>query len=166
MRKPSFYPARLAAVAGAALSVAACSPGGPPGVDRDRLDEEISRAIGDPATCVLIGEKGSGKLLYRYNSATTCARTLPACDRPVRITVTDLLNATAKDGRPRRLSCDTAADHSKGVGWASGPIEGADWVYAAVMEGDRTFPGLMIADRLDGAFRRAKVSKPAQDASS
>ncbi|MBI1197482.1 MAG: hypothetical protein GC203_06430 [Phenylobacterium sp.] len=166
MRSKPSHPAGFAALAAVGLALASCSPSGPPGVDRAKLDEEVSRAIGDPATCVLIGKKGSGKLLYRYNSATTCGRTLPACDRPERITLTDLLDATAKDGRPRRLSCDTAPDHSKGVGWASGPIEGTDWVYAAVMEGNRVFPGLMMADRLDGAFRRAGVSKPAQAPSS
>jgi len=30
-----------------------------------------------------------------------------------------------------------------------------------MMEGDRAFPGRMMADRLEGAFRKAKVSKPA-----
>lgn len=155
-----------AALAAAGLIVAACSPAGPPGVDREKLDAEVSRAIGDPATCVLIGQKGSGKLLYRYNTATTCARTLPACERPERMTLTDLLLSTAKDGQSRRLSCNSAADASRGVGWASGPIEGTDMVYAAVMEGERTFPGRMMADRLAGAFRRAGVAKPAQSSSS
>jgi len=28
-----------------------------------------------------------------------------------------------------------------------------------MMEGERAFPGRMMADRLEGAFRRAKVSK-------
>lgn len=157
---------RSAVLAAAGLALAACAPRGLPGVDSQRLDDEISRAIGDPATCVLIGEKGTGKVLYRYNTATTCARTLPACDQPGRITVADRLNATARDGRPHRASCDTRPDHSRGVGWASGPIEGTGWVYAAVMEGERVFPGLMIADRMQGALRRAGVSKPAQDASS
>ena len=70
-----------------------------------------------------------------------------------------LLKATAKDGLPRQLSCNTLADASRGVGWASGPIAGTDLVYGAVMEGDRAFPGRMMADRLETAFRRAKVSR-------
>ena len=50
---------------------------------------------------------------------------------------------------------------SRGVGWAAGPIQGTDMVYAAMMEGDRSFPGRMMAERLDAAFRRAKLSKEA-----
>lgn len=146
---------------GLVLSVAACAPGAPPGVDKARLDDAISRAIGDPASCLLIAKAGGGRTLYRYNSATACGRTLPACDGPSQRTVTDLLKATAADGKARTLSCDTLPDGSRGVGWASGPIEGTDLVYAAMMEGDRAFPGLMMADRLKGAFRRAGVSAAA-----
>ena len=147
----------------AAVSLAACSPGGPPGVDRDELDAQVSKAIGDPASCLLIAKAPSGRLLYRYNSATTCDRELPNCSADGQPTgktkVARLLEATAKDGQPRLLSCNSTADGSRGVGWASGPIQGTDMVYAAVMEGDRAFPGRMMADRLNGAFRRAKVSK-------
>jgi hypothetical protein len=149
----------FAGAAALALSLVACSPSAPPGVDQDQLDAEVSRAIGDPATCLLIGKAGSGKLLYRYNTATTCDRVLDACKGGARMKLADLLVATAKDRAPRQTSCNTTPDGSKGVGWASGPIAGTDLVYAAVMEGDRTFPGRMMADRLDGAFRRAKVSK-------
>lgn len=142
-----------------ALTLGACAPGAPPGVDRDELDAAISKAIGDPGTCVLIGEAGSGKLLYRYNSATACDRELPACEGPGLTKPGKLLKQTAADGKVRRLSCDTAADGSRGVGWAAGPIAGTELVYAAVMEGDRAFPGMMMAQRLEGAFRRAKVSR-------
>src|SRR5678816_3254332 len=62
------------------LALAACSPGGPPGVDRDELDAQVSKAIGDPASCLLIAKAGSGRVLYRYNAATTCDRELPACN--------------------------------------------------------------------------------------
>jgi len=144
----------------AALSLAACSPTAPPGVDRDQLDAEVSRAIGDPASCALIGKAGSGKLLYRYNTATVCDRLLDACAGGARMKVGDLLAATAKDRKPRQLSCAITPDHSRGVGWASGPIAGTDMVYAAAMEGDRTFPGRMMAERLEAGFRRAKVSRP------
>jgi hypothetical protein len=147
------------AACAALVFLSACSPDAPPGADRDDLDDAVSRAIGDPSSCVLIAPRDGGRVLYRYNSATACAREYPACERPVAITVDDLLKVTVKDGRARRLSCDTAPDASRGVGWASGPIAGTDLVYAAVMEGDRVFPGRMIADRLEAAFRRAKVSK-------
>lgn len=156
--------ARGAALAVAALALtglAACSPTAPPGVDKDVLDAEVSRAIGDPATCVMIADAGSGKVLYRYNTATVCARELDGCARNVRMTVRGLLDATAKDRQTRRLSCITAPDGSRSVGWSSGPIAGTSLVYAAAMEGDHAFPGLMIGDRLRSAFARAKVSPPA-----
>ncbi|MCR5872816.1 hypothetical protein LRS10_00585 [Phenylobacterium sp. J426] len=126
-------------------------------MDKDALDAAISRAIGDPNTCVVIAETG-GRTLYRYNTATTCAKRYTSCDGAGEMTVGDLLDAVGKDGRPRYLSCPTLADRSRGVGWAAAPIPGKDQVYAAVMEGDRSFPGRMMADRLEAAFRRAKVS--------
>ncbi|MFZ5721695.1 MAG: hypothetical protein ACOY5Y_19750 [Pseudomonadota bacterium] len=148
-----------AVLAAAALTLSACAPGAPPGVEKAELDAQVSRAIGDPNTCVLIAEAGSGRVLYRYNTATTCAREYPACDKPGARQLKDLLEATAEDGRPRTLSCNTRPDASRGVAWASGPIAGTGYVYAAVMEGDRAFPGRMVADRLEGVFRRAGVSK-------
>lgn len=149
----------LAVAAAAAVSLAACAPGAPPGVDKAELDAQVSRAIGDPNTCVLIAEAESGRVLYRYNTATTCAREHPACDEPGLRQLDDLLKATLEDGRPRMLSCNTRPDASRGVAWASGPVAGTEYVYAAVMEGERVFPGRMIADRLESAFRRAGVSK-------
>jgi len=143
----------------AAFGLAACSPAAPPGVDRDELDAAVSRAIGDPATCVLIGQIGSGRLLYRYNSATACDRELPSCSGPATTRIGEVLKAAARDRQSRTRSCDTTADASRGVGWASGPIAGTHLVYAAMMEGDRAFPGRVMADRLSGAFRRAKVSR-------
>ena len=154
LMKATLYPAMIA------LALGACSPTAPPGVDRDELDAAISKAIGDPTTCVLIGKAGSGARVYRYNSATACDRELPACDAPGVTKVGALLAATARDGQARQLSCNSVADASRGVGWASGRIAGTDLVYAAMMEGDRAFPGRMMADRLAGAFRRAKVSNP------
>jgi hypothetical protein len=153
-------PLELAGAAFAVLTLAACSPTAPPGVDRDQLDAAVSKAVGDPSSCVLIAKAGSGRPLYRYNTATACAREFAACDGPGTRKLSSLLEATAKDRQPRQLSCNTESDASRGVGWAAGPIEGTDLVYAAMMEGDRAFPGRMMADRLEGAFRRAKVSKP------
>jgi hypothetical protein len=138
-----------AALALAALSLAACAPGAPKGVDKDKLDAAVSDAIGDPATCLLIAEKASGKLVYRYNTATVCARQLPSCQGSVAWQVKDLLAATVKDGQPRALSCSTTADASRGVSWVSGVLPQKGYVYAAVMEGTRTFPGRMMADRLE-----------------
>jgi hypothetical protein len=158
MATRSRRPPKLILAAGLACGLlTACAPDAPPGVDKIRLDEAISRAVGDPNTCVLIAERG-GKTLYRYNTATACAKTYPDCEGPGDMAVGDLLDAVAKDGQPRYLSCPTLADRSRGVGWAAGPVPGKDQVYAAVMEGDRSFPGRMMADRLEGAFRRAGAS--------
>lgn len=146
--------ALAAALAISGLALASCSSGAPKGVDKAKLDDAISNAIGDPATCVMIAEQATGKIVYRYNSHTACARTLPACDTPGQRTVEDLVRLTAKDGQARALSCYTQADASRGVGWASGPLAAKGLVYAAMMEGDRAFPGRMMADRLARAFAK------------
>jgi hypothetical protein len=147
----------FAAMGFAALALAGCSPGAPKGVDKDTLDAAVSRAIGDPDSCLLIAEQASGKLVYRYNTHTACARPLPSCAGATVATQTidQLLKATMKDGQPRTLSCSSTTDASRGVGWASGPIPGKGLVYAAMMEGDRAFPGRMMADRLARAFKDA-----------
>ena len=149
-----FAAAGLAALAISGMALAGCSPGAPKGVDKAQLDEAISNAIGDPATCVMIAEQATGKTVYRYNNHTACARSLPACDTPGERTIEDLLKATVKDGQARALSCYTAADASRGVGWASGPLAAKGLVYAAMMEGDRAFPGRMMAERLARAFAK------------
>jgi hypothetical protein len=148
---------RLAGLCALALTLglAACSPGLPKGVSQERLDEAVSDAIGDPNTCLLIGKPGSGEVIYRYNTHTTCARSLPACDAPAMRTVDGLLKATARDGQPRTLSCNSSPDGSRGVGWASGPVAGRQLVYAAVMEGPRALPGRIMADKIDGALKDA-----------
>jgi hypothetical protein len=144
---------KIAVAAAAVVALAACSSGAPKGVDKAKLDSAISSAIGDPATCVMMAEQATGKPVYRYNSHTACARALPACEGPGERTVEELLKLTVKDGKTRTLSCYTQADASRGVGWAAGPLEGKGLVYAAMMEGDRAFPGRMMADRLARAFR-------------
>ena len=146
-----------AALSFTVVLLAACSPGAPKGVDKDTLDAAISSAIGDPASCLLIAEQASGKLVYRYNTHTACARALPACDGTNNDTQTidQLLKATEKDGQTHMLSCSSTTDASRGVGWASGPIPGKGLVYAAMMEGERAFPGRMMADRLANAFKAA-----------
>ncbi|HEY3950943.1 hypothetical protein [Phenylobacterium sp.] len=149
-----------ASLAAIALGLSACSPDAPKGVDKDTLDAAVSRAIGDPATCLLIAEQASGKLVYRYNTHIACDRELPACTAagakgPATQTPDDLLKAALKDGQTRTLSCSSTQDASRGVGWAAGPIPGKGLVYAAMMEGDRAFPGRMMADRLARAFKDA-----------
>ena len=139
----------------AALALAACAPGAPKGVDKAALDEAVSRAIGDPNSCVLIAEQAGGRRVYRYNTHAACTQRWPACESNARRNVGDLLDITLKDGRPRQLSCDTQADASRGVGWASGAIPGKGLVYAAVMEGDRGMPGRVMAERLERAFKAA-----------
>ena len=137
------------------LALGACSPRLPQGVERDRLDDAISQAVGDPNTCVLIAPSGSARPAYRYNSHTICARTLPTCLGGGQGTVTDLLVTVAKDGRPRATSCPSNPDGSRAVAWAAGPIAGRGLIYAAVMEGERAFPGRMVVDRLSRAFKDA-----------
>jgi hypothetical protein len=154
---------RFAASLALAALLAACSPGAPEGVDKSVLDAAVSRAVGDPGTCVLLGERGSGELVYRYNSHMVCGRSLASCAGPAQ-TVGDLLKAVAADGRARAISCDSPADPSRSVGWAAGSVAGTNLVYAAVMEGDRTFPGRIMAERLDTAFRDAGVNGPVRKA--
>jgi hypothetical protein len=137
------------------LALASCSPDAPKGVDKTRLDDAVAGAIGDPASCVLIGEPGSGRTVYRYNTHTACGRALPSCVGAGTQTVGDLLKATARDGQVRMLSCNSLADGSRGVGWAAGPVAGKPYVYAAMMEGTRAFPGRMMAERLADAFKDA-----------
>ncbi len=141
----------------AAEALTACAPEAPKGVEREALDAAISRAIGDPQSCVLIAELDSGKLVYRYNTHSACDRQLPACAGPgsAMQTIDDLLKVTRKDGQARAMSCNSLADASRGVGWASGAIAGKGLVYAAMMEGDRAFPGRVMADRLSQAFKDA-----------
>lgn len=150
----------ILSLAAAAGLLAACSPSAPKGVDKDRLDEAVSRAIGDPASCLLIAETPGGRTVYRYNTHTACGRALPACDAAGTRKLDDLLKATVKDGQPRQLSCNSAADASRGVSWASGVIPGKGLAYAAMMEGDRAFPGRMMAERLDSAFRKVGLLPP------
>ena len=138
-----------ALLAAALVGLGACAPNAPKGVDKDKLDQAVSDAIGDVATCVMMADKASGKVVYRYNTNTVCARQLPSCQGAGKMTVKALLDATVKDGQPRQLSCSTTADNSRGVAWASAVLPQSGVAYAAVMEGTRTFPGRMMADRLE-----------------
>lgn len=149
----------LAIVAVCALGLAACQPSGPRGVDSDLLNAEIGRAIGDPNTCVVLVEKGSGKVVYRYGRYSGCLRSLPACSTPDTLTTEDL-GKLAAAGDARTVSC-AAAEGASRVGWASGPVvksanaEYGDLAFAAMMEGPTVLPGREISVRLQNALKRA-----------
>lgn len=143
----------LAALVAVSAALAACSPQAPAGVDKNVLDEAISRAIGDPGTCVLIAREG--KVVYQYGTHMVCGRELPACEGAATRTLAQLVTAAPTEGNPKTASCRSNPEGTRLVAWAAGPIEGRDLVYAAVMEGDLVPPGIVIADKLKGAFRDA-----------
>ena len=141
---------------GAALGcLAACAPGLPKGVSATLLDAAIEQRLGDPNTCVLIGPARSGAVTYRYGSHVVCAQAWPACvGVGPDITPKDTLK-TAITSR-RTASCPSGADPSRSVGWAAGPVPGrAGLAYSAVMEGQSTPPGVVIAEKLEGALKAA-----------
>ena len=150
----ALWRAALSLVAAAALC-AACAPTAPDGVDTAVLDREIGQGIGDPSTCVLVAERASGKVVYRYGSNTVCARSYPACQEQPARTADDLLASLGSTAVAITTSCPTATDGSRSVGWAAGPVPGRDLVFAAVMEGPRALPGMVMADRLTRAFAEA-----------
>ncbi len=139
--------------------LAACDPA-PKGIDIDRLDQAVGGAIGDPATCVLLVEKGTAKVVYRFGTHASCARPLPSCQAPGSINADDLAKLAAA-GDARTISCDSGPDGINRVGWASGPAprspgaEHGDLAYAALMEGPSVLPGREIKIRLEAALRQA-----------
>ena len=144
----------LAAALGLSVAVlAACSPTAPKGVDKAVLDEAVSRAIGDPGTCLLIAE--GGKTVYQYGTHMVCGRVLPTCEGTATRTLADLLKDAPTAGAPKTASCRSNPERTRIVAWAAGPVAGRDMVYAAVMEGDLVPPGLVVADKLQTAFQRA-----------
>ena len=138
--------------------IAACTPTSGQGLNHDALDNAIGRAIGDPATCVLLADRASGKVVYRFGDGIECARALPRCDGPGATTVQDALALAARPGG-RLISCPSNADGSRTVGWAAGRVPNTkrDLIYSAVMEGERALPGQEIAARLADAFGSAGV---------
>ena len=78
------------------LWLAACAPSGPKGVDPDVLAQAVGDAVGDPGTCVILAERDSGKVLWRSAKPIVCARALPSCVSPARMTVEDLVDKAAK----------------------------------------------------------------------
>lgn len=142
-----------------ALALGACSRG-LTGVDESALQDAVSRAIGDPATCVLLVD-GEGATMWRYGSHMTCARDLPACTAPGQTqTIADVASRAAK-GDQTAISCPSSPDGLRSVGWASGQVETSPKAkrpplyFAAVMEGERALPGREIVARLNEAFSDA-----------
>jgi hypothetical protein len=135
------------------LALAACAPAGPK-LPSAALDQAIANAIGDPTTCVIIAERATGKTVYAYNAGFDCSRGLPACDRPGALTARQALGFAAAG---RDASCNSVPDGSRTVGWAEGRVKSTrgDFIYSAVMEGDRALPGHEMAARLDDAFSAA-----------
>jgi hypothetical protein len=142
-----------AALAVVAVLACACVPK-TNGLPTDALDEVVARAIGDPATCLLVAERATRRVVYRYGDGASCARALPACDRPGALTPGEALSL-AEAGRT--TSCASNPDKTRAVAWAEGRVTGSkrDLIYSAVMEGDHILPGMEISARLDEAFRKA-----------
>ena len=136
-----------------ALSLAACAPAGPK-LPAAALDQAIGEAIGDPTTCVIIADRSTGRTLYSYNAGFDCTRGMPACDRPGYLSAKQAM-VFAPAGRA--ASCNSNPDGSRTVGWAEGRITSTkgDFIYSAVMEGDRALPGHEMAARLTDAFSNA-----------
>jgi hypothetical protein len=140
-------------------TLCACTPPSGRNLPKDALDAAIGRVIGDPATCVVLVDRASGQVVYRYGTHQNCDRPLPACDRAGTITLTDTLAMIAAG--PRTASCASAPGRS--VGWATAHLPGTRPLdYAAFMEGERTLPGREIQSRLEGAFQDAGLIGPPQ----
>lgn len=142
----------------AAAALAACAPSAPEGVDEAVLDRAIGNRIGDPSTCVLVARADTGDVVYRYGTAVVCGRAYPGCRGEGVRTTQDLLDAYLETPESVAISCPTAADGSRSVGWAAGPVAGRPLVFAAVMEGQRALPGMVMTDRLAGAFSEAGMN--------
>ena len=146
-----------------ALALSACgkaagpAPGqGGAGLPEAALDHFIGDEIGDPTTCVIIADRATRQVLYRYGQLFNCVRGLPACDRPGVMTAQNAL-ALADSADGRGASCASSADGTRRVGWAEGRITSTrrDLIYSAVMEGERALPGREMMARLDEAFANA-----------
>ena len=140
----------------AASALTACGPQAPKGISHDALEAAINGAIGDPNSCVLIGEARSGRVVYQFGSHVTCGKAWPSCGAGPARTTGDLLKVVIKDRAAVQASCSSNSDGSRGVGWAAGMVDGhPDLAYAAAMEGKSTPPGVIIADKLKNAFKAA-----------
>lgn len=144
------------------LALIGCGPKAPEGVEKRVLDAAVSQAVGDPGTCVLIAEQGGGQV-YRFGTHTVCGRRLPACAGEAVRTVGDLLDRASRADQVETASCASQTPGRR-VAWAWGPIQGAPYAYAAVMEGPNTPPGIVVDDKLQTAFRSVGLAGPATPA--
>lgn len=151
--------ARLSLPLLVSLALAGCGPKAPEGVDKRVLDTAVNQAVGDPGTCVLIAEQGGGQV-YRFGTHAVCGRKLPDCAGGAVRTAGDLLDRAARADKVETSSC-ASPNPGRRVAWAWGPIAGAPYGYAAVMEGPNTPPGIVVDDKLQSAFRKAGLSGPA-----
>ena len=143
--------ALLIAALGAA-TLAGCTPRSAEGLPETALNDAIGQALGDPNTCVLLADRASGQVVFRYGAPSTCAAAWPACDRAGTLQASDALRLATPEGRLK--SCESGP--GRRVGWAAGQAPGTRALnYSAVMEGERALPGIEIQARLEGAFRRA-----------
>jgi hypothetical protein len=144
----------------AALALAAgCAPSLPKGVDPVALEAAIDDAVGDPNTCVLIGQAQTGRLVWRYGTHGVCGKVWPACNGTEARTVEGLLKTAGREGAEIWASCPSNADQSRTVAWAAGPAPGRPGlVFTAVMEGPNTPPGVVLGDKLRTAFERGGLS--------
>ncbi len=136
--------------------LSACSPGLPRGVSGSNLEAALDDGVGDPNTCVLIGQAGSGKLVYRYGTHVICGQAWPSCQGADLTTADAQLPQVARSRSSATLSCPTKPDGSRSVGWATGPVAGHDdLVFVAVMEGTTAPPGMIVAEHISKALQMA-----------
>ena len=147
----------LTAATVAVIGLGGCSMRGmASNMPTDALDHAIGDAVGDPTTCVIIAERTTRKTIYTYGESSNCARELPACDRPGTLSANKAL-ALADKPDDRGASCPSNDDGSRRVGWAEGRVNSkrGNWIYSAMMEGEKTLPGQEILARLALAFKKA-----------
>ena len=138
-------------------ALVACTPPSGRGLNHAALDNAIAQAIGGPSTCLLLADRASGKVVYRFGDEIACVRTLPQCDGPGLMNTGDALKLADRPGG-RLASCPDSPDGSRSVGWAAGRVQSAhnrDLTYSAVMEGQNALPGHIMASRLYDAFAAA-----------
>jgi hypothetical protein len=148
--------AGLTAAGVIATGLAACTPKAAQGLQTSQLDTYVSQAIGDPATCLLLADAATGKVVYRYGTDFNCTRTLPACDVAGAMNAKTALQYATRPGG-RMASCPSVPDGSRTVGWAEGRVQSAKrkLLFSAVMEGENALPGHEINARLFDAFQKA-----------
>ncbi|OXE34958.1 MAG: hypothetical protein CGW95_16775 [Phenylobacterium zucineum] len=133
-----------------------CAPGLPKGVSSERLEAALDDRVADLNTCVLIGQAGTGRVVFRYGTHVVCGQAWPTCQGTDLTSAVAQLPLVAKSRSPSNRSCPTKGDHSRSVGWASGPVEGhADLVYVTIMEGTTAPPGMIVAEHTARALRDA-----------